>query len=204
MKEFYVYLYLDPRKPGKFCYGRYRFNFEPFYVGKGSNGRAFFLNGRKKFVANKLRKVKEPIIIFYKSNLSEERAFELEKKLIARIGRKGIGPLCNLTNGGEGTTGHVHICSEEHKRKLSEYWRGKKRIPHSEETKRKLSEVQKGRKRKPHSEETKKKIGDANRGHKHSEEFRKRISERRKGIKLSEEHKEKIRKSMKGKNTKRS
>ena len=36
---FYVYVYLDPRKPGNYVYGEYSFDYEPFYVGKGSNGR---------------------------------------------------------------------------------------------------------------------------------------------------------------------
>jgi hypothetical protein len=30
---------LDPRKPGQFKYEEYEFDFEPFYVGKGSGDR---------------------------------------------------------------------------------------------------------------------------------------------------------------------
>jgi hypothetical protein len=41
MNSFYVYIYLDPRKPGKFHYGEYCFDYEPFYVGKGKDNRMF-------------------------------------------------------------------------------------------------------------------------------------------------------------------
>jgi len=39
MLKFYVYIYLDPQKPGNFSYGPYHFDFEPFYVGKGFGDR---------------------------------------------------------------------------------------------------------------------------------------------------------------------
>lgn len=39
MKEFYVYIYFDPRKSGKYKYGKYTFGYEPFYVGRGGKTR---------------------------------------------------------------------------------------------------------------------------------------------------------------------
>ena len=39
MEEFYVYIYLDPRKPGKYTYEDLCFLYEPFYIGKGKNNR---------------------------------------------------------------------------------------------------------------------------------------------------------------------
>lgn len=39
MKKFYIYVYLDPRKIGNYNYFDYKFDYEPFYVGKGSNDR---------------------------------------------------------------------------------------------------------------------------------------------------------------------
>ena len=84
INQFYVYVYLDPRKPGKFKYGKYEFGYEPFYVGKGYNQRfKIHLKESKlnkdpnKLKVNKIRKIrkdtnKDPIIIKYKENLLVE------------------------------------------------------------------------------------------------------------------------------------
>lgn len=121
-KLFYVYVYLDPRKPGKFCYPNIEttFLFEPFYVGKGSGYRMNkHLNSVEvgsKYVFNsfKVAKIKNilkeglrPYIIILKNDILEKDAFDLEKKTIADIGRKDLnqGPLCNFTDGGEGASG---------------------------------------------------------------------------------------------------
>ena len=39
--DFYVYVYLDPRKPGSFNYGKLEFDFEPIYIGKGHGERMY-------------------------------------------------------------------------------------------------------------------------------------------------------------------
>jgi hypothetical protein len=95
---YYVYEYL-------------REDLTPYYVGKGSN-----LRWKEKHYVNlpPLERIR-----FVSTNLTEEEAFKLEIELIAKYGRKDIGTgiLRNQTNGGDGTSGHVH--SEETKTKMS-------------------------------------------------------------------------------------
>ena len=85
------------------------FDHEPFYIGKGINGRAYQLKRRKdnKYLANKLDKF-YPIILKVKEGLAENVAYREEIKMIALIGRwdKGTGPLANQTDGGDGATGN--------------------------------------------------------------------------------------------------
>ena len=114
---FYVYALLDPRKPGPFKYGRWKFEYEPFYIGKGKANRAFKHFEQTIDTCKNLHKVRkiakirretgeEPILAFKRSGLSEDDAHQLEISLIRRIGRSDLkrGPLTNLTDGGEGTS----------------------------------------------------------------------------------------------------
>lgn len=132
-KIFYVYLYLDPRKPGKYQYNDLRFDYEPFYVGKGKNDRKFdhvkLIDNCKNILKTaKIKKILaaelEPIIIEYKTDLTEEESFNLETSLIDMIGTirniNGVsnrGPLANLARGG---LGGAHFVSEETRKKHSE------------------------------------------------------------------------------------
>jgi len=102
----------------------YSYNNVPFYVGKGQELRAYdhvkkhWLKSPVTYKCRKLLKEgKEPSIKIINCN-SEIEAFELEKFLIAEIGRKdlGLGSLLNMTDGGEGTSGRKH--TEEAKRKI--------------------------------------------------------------------------------------
>lgn len=114
--NFYVYIYFDPRKPGDYIYDDLKFDYEPFYVGKGKKDRiksSLRIRNHSKFKEDKLRYFKrEKIeIISYKiyENIDEEKAFKLEIEIINKIGRSDLkkGPLTNVTNGGEGGVGRI-------------------------------------------------------------------------------------------------
>ena len=125
--RFYVYRYLDPR-PGRIG--------ETIYVGKGT------ISQRR---AHKHWKYKADNIILDRifkecraahlvapcelvaAFADEAEAFALERELIAQFGRRdlGRGTLCNLTDGGEGASGHVH--SPEARTKMAVAHTGMKR-----------------------------------------------------------------------------
>lgn len=128
--EYYVYVYLDTKKPGRFIYGEYQFDYEPFYIGKGKGERyrkhlltvknGKYSNLPKNHIIKKiLDEEKEPIILKYFQNIDEKTSFMLEEDMIKNIGRfdKKSGPLRNLSDGGEGPSGCRR--SEETRKKLS-------------------------------------------------------------------------------------
>jgi hypothetical protein len=103
--KFCVYRYLDPRPDKNFC---------PIYVGKGNSKRARAHLGTRchnptlKSIVAKIRKTKlNPIVEIIGRFRDENDASRCEIDLIAQYGRRdlGTGTLCNLTDGGEGTSG---------------------------------------------------------------------------------------------------
>lgn len=126
--ECYVYVYLDPRKEGDYQYGEFSFDHEPIYVGKGRRKRAYYFEQRNFLLRNKLKIFGRPIIHLLKEKVSDKEAFELEHTVICLIGRKdkNEGPLCNLTDGGDGPTGCQSL-------------KGQKKPPRSEEHRKKLA-----------------------------------------------------------------
>lgn len=151
MKNKVVYRHLKP-------------NGEVFYIGIGkTKKRAYSKCGRNRHWHNTVNKYGYEVQIL-KEGLSWEEACELECILIDYYGRRdlGLGPLVNMTDGGDGMLGLKH--SEEAKQKISSAMKGntyRKGIIMSEEQKLKLSEALKGKK---HSEETKDKISEAMKG----------------------------------------
>jgi hypothetical protein len=187
--DYYVYVWLDPRKPGKYKYGDHKFKYEPFYVGKGLNNRmfAFKREDGSSFLKRKLNNITCPICLKTKENLTEKEAFKEEIKMIALIGRYnlGKGPLTNLTDGGEGGSGHYH--TSETKEKISRTVIAS--LPFS---KKKRMRAAKKRRGVPLSPENKLKVSAG------LLKIRDHLSEMKKGKPLSKEHRKKISKAMKG------
>lgn len=122
----YVYIYLDPRKPGKYEYFDQgigiSFDYEPFYIGEGKNNRLNAhlteakndnfenIDGGNKYKIRKIRKIWEvgfqPIIYKIFEFENEQDALSFERTLGFLIGRcnQKRGPLTNLVDCGGKTT----------------------------------------------------------------------------------------------------
>jgi hypothetical protein len=127
MNNYYIYKYL-------------REDETPYYIGKGKDRRAWKKNKRD------IVKVPDDTsrIVIIESDLTNEEAQELERLLIQQYGRKdnGTGILRNLTDGGEGTSGHKKTKEQRDKVSGDNNWArklngrqhplsGKKRPEHS-------------------------------------------------------------------------
>lgn len=183
--EYYVYILKDPRK-----------NNEPFYIGKGKGTRAEHHlkkydthNKLKNNVINKILKENLNVIVdYYKTDLQEDEAHNLEIELISKIGRRdlGTGPLTNLTAGGEGVSGYIR--SVESRKKLNQ-----ERIDSG--IYNKIAEKNKGRK---FSDEHRKKLSESHKGIIQSEESKRKRSEALTNKPKTEEHRQNIRKAKLG------
>jgi hypothetical protein len=226
MDKFYVYALLDERKPGDFSYETedtvIDFNYEPFYIGKGTGSRLTIHEKLAKEQSNnnikdnKIRKIwsegKKVIKVKVLDQLNEEVALNLEIELIKKIKRKHEdGPLINLTEGGDG----LKNPSPEVRQKISESQKNK---IFSELTREKLknnwisklSRLERIRISRKVSideaqiinDEISQRAGNSRKGIPHSEEVRQRMSLQRKGVpKLPRtlQHKRNLSISLKGK-----
>lgn len=137
-------IYKNTSKNGYYVYAYLRAsNFTPYYIGKGSNDRAY--DSSSHYIK---RPKDKSLIIIMEKNLTELGALALERRLIRWYGRKDInysnrpqGILHNKTDGGEGFSGFIQ--TTEHKRKNSE--KQKLRPPASEKTRQKLKAANIGR-----------------------------------------------------------
>jgi len=161
---FYVYVYLDPRKAGIYQYGEYCFDYEPFYVGKGCNGRdrvhLYESTYKNRGFGNKIKKIQRvtdnnPIIIRQADRLLNKDACSLEPNMIKTIGRKdlGTGPLLNLKDEEAGSSNISEESrqrmrkpkSEEHRNSMKKAWIERRKRGFSEKHRVSLSKANKGR-----------------------------------------------------------
>lgn len=190
---YYVYVYVDPRVQGTFDYAAdLKFEYEPFYVGKGKGSRSSSHLRLKRYNNPlKVSRIAEltqlgyklmDFILKIKEGLYEKDAFEVEQKTIKGIGRicDGTGPLTNLTMGGDGGDTFTNNPNKELIRGKCKAMLGKK---HSEAS---LALIKKNHSKhwlgKKQSEQVIKKRADKLRG---------RPSEK-KGTRISESTKQKI------------
>ena len=148
---------------------------EPFYIGIGKLiSRAYSRKNRNLHWINIVKNTEYRVEITHK-DICYEEALSIEKYLISFYGRsnKNEGPLCNLTDGGEGTLGI--LVSEETKNKFrgkNNYMFGK---THSKEVRERMINIITEKMKNP--------------------EVRKRISDKKKGAITSENVKIKLIKS---------
>jgi hypothetical protein len=154
--SFYVYAYL-------------RVDGTPYYIGKGTKNRAYIKHKTIKLPKDKTR------IVILETNLEEQEAYQLEKELIAKYGRKNAntGILHNKTDGGEGGSTIANH-------------------PNREDIIRRISETNKNNNKHKRFGENNPNWGNS---YIHTEETKKLISEKITGRKLSEEHIRKLKKS---------
>lgn len=169
---------------------------EVFYVGKGRSRRAYEKGTRRNDYWNRTFAIHGRNIEFIEQGLTEVEAFKCECELIDLLKKEELR-LCNLTDGGEGSSGHKH--TEEDLKKMSESQKGKT-----------MTDEHKANMRKPKSEEGRAAIAEAQRklrasGYKPSEESNNKRSKTlmgrtspMKGVVRSEESKKKQSESLIG------
>lgn len=115
---YYVYIYLNPLKPGNYSYPSLNcsFLYEPFYTGEGKGRRKWshFTNTLRKIPSLKNSELDnilscttisymKTFVIIYQMTEYKHEAEDIEHNLISIIGRvgKSCDPLTNISGGGK-------------------------------------------------------------------------------------------------------
>lgn len=172
-----------------YCHARAD-NGHVFYIGKGKGRRAWVTHNRNKHWANIANKHGHRVHIL--AEFAEEaEAFKHERELIEVARLAGL-PLCNLTDGGDGTSGWHH--SAETKLKIRNSNIGQVRPPVTDEYRAKQSAIATGRVKSPETcARLKASLKGNGLGKIISEETRAKTSATMKGRTFSEEHKANLR-----------
>lgn len=150
MKHFYVYEHWRPDKDT--C----------FWVGKGCGRRAYSFKRSSRYnrvIAKLSRLGMCAEVRLVAESLSEEDSLRIECERIKFWRESGSVDLCNMTDGGEGVSGHRH--SDETKKKMTITRTGRR---HSMESRAKLSATKTGKPQGPHTAEHNAKIGASAKG----------------------------------------
>lgn len=153
---------------------------EVFYIGIGtSKNRVYTTKKRNAFWQNIYNKVGRSVEIIA-TGLTDDEAKELEMLLIKEYGRRdlGLGPLVNMTNGGDGAVGCKR--SAEAIAKTVAKTTGQKRTL---ETKKRISEALKGKKRGNMLNSTKEKLSNKLKGRIFSEKHKSKLRVKKKNLK---------------------
>lgn len=156
-----------------------------FYIGIGTHARAYDFNwGRNRHwkAIHKLNNDQTEVEVML-DELSWSEACTLEKWWIAFYGRAdlGKGPLCNLTDGGEGAYGRIKSPETIAKFKNTLQSKGehhRKNIPHTQECRERIRKSLEGKSRPP---EVIAKIKANRIWTEHTQDSKNRMSEKRKG-----------------------
>ena len=180
MNNFYVYCLFRP------------WNSEPCYIGKGRGKRVRAHDQQNQQHGNshlariyKRASTKTIPSVVLQEYLSEAKAFEYEMALIKAIGRtKHGGPLVNMTDGGEGSSGI--IWSKAARLRAPNKKLG---LKHTEESRERMSASRKGLK---HTAESRAKIGAKSslRSYEHETRLKMRLSKKARWAGLSEVERE--------------
>ncbi len=178
-----------PDKKTYFAYIHCRPDGAPFYVGKGHGRRAETLHGRSKWHASIVEKYGASSISVLKVKCASERAaFALEKWWIKCFRAAGEA-ICNLTLGGEGTSGRVESESTREKRRKFRHTPEAIEVMRQKRSMWKITDAHRAAMSAAHagkapSREAVAKMVETRKGYSHSEETRKKMSAAAKGRKL--------------------